>query len=242
MHKWIIALAIIVLIANISQACGPNEPAGESSFSHEYLYEKDPATWDIIMNGSWGKMEYRLSGDNLEFVFYGHKLNAGMNYTLIYYPDPWPGEGLICLGNSTSNENGDIHIAESVDTGDLPSENDENEGAKIWLVLSSDVDCENSIMVDWHPTEYLFEHNLIYFPKTTVEPPIEKCEKETNKDDIELEEAKDKKNSSEKPLTSLSETKGLKFLDKLLERFPIIEQILQRILLWIYVQLTSMEL
>lgn len=242
MRKWIIALVILVLVGNLSQACGPHEPAGKSQVSHLYLYEKDPGTWDIISNGSWGKMKYRLSGEEFEFVFNGHKLTERQDYTLIYYPDPWPGEGLICLGNSTANEEGDIHIAESVDTDDLPSEGDENEGAKIWLVLSSDVDCENSKMIGWNPTEYLFEHNLIYFSKTPVEVSSEKCDKETNKDEIEVEEVEDEENAPEIPEAGISEAKWFKVLDKLIERFPIIEQILQRILQWIYDRLTSMEL
>ena len=135
-------------------------------------------TWDIISNASWGKMEYISSGEDFKFVFNGYNLTSGQDYTLIYYPDPWPGEGLICLGNSTANKEGDIHIAESVDTGDLPSEGDENEGAKIWLVLSSDVDCENSKMIGWNPTEYLFEHNLIYFSRIPAKVSSEKCDKE----------------------------------------------------------------
>ena len=241
-RKCIIALVILGLVGNLSQACGPHEPAGKSQVSHLYLYEKDPVTWDIISNGSWGKMKYRLSGEEFEFVFNGHKLTARQDYTLIYYPDPWPGEGLICLGNSTANEEGDIHIAESVDTGDLPSEGDENEGAKIWLVLSSDVDCENSKMIGWNPTEYLFEHNLINFSKAPVEASSEKCDKETKKGEIEVKEVEDDENAPEIPEAGISETRWFKVLDKLIERFPIIERILLRILQWIYYRLTSMEL
>ena len=52
----------------------------------------------------------------------------------------------------------------SVDIGDLPDTLvDINEGAKIWLVLSDDVDCGTKIMTGWNPTEYLFEGELITF-------------------------------------------------------------------------------
>lgn len=128
-----------------------------------YLYEKDPVTSEILEGGAWGKMKYNLSGAEFGFVFNGHGLVPGENYTLLYYPDPWPGVGLICLGAGLANGGGDVHIMASVDTGTLPAELDENSGAKIWLVLSSDVDCVNDTMLGWTPTEYLFEYELITF-------------------------------------------------------------------------------
>jgi hypothetical protein len=48
----------------------------------------------------------------------------------MYYPDPWPGTGLICLGSGTSNNGGNVNIAASVNTGNLPIEGDKNSGAK----------------------------------------------------------------------------------------------------------------
>jgi len=41
-------------------------------------------------------------------------------------------------------------------------------GAKIWVVLSSDVNCTTDTMSGWNPIEYLFEHNLITFDDTDV--------------------------------------------------------------------------
>ena len=236
----IIALVVLGLFGNLSQACGPNEPAGKSHVSHLYLYEKNPTTWDVISNGSWGKMKYGLSGEEFEFVFNGHNLTSGQNYTLIYYPDPWPGEGLICLGNVTANEEGNVHIAESVDTGNLPSEDDENECAKIWLVLSSDVDCENSKMIGWNPAEYLFEHNLINFSKTSSEESSEKCDKGKTGEETEDDEDVEDTSETDKPKNKRSKNLLL-LLDKLMERFPIIEKILQFLLQIIYNELPSME-
>jgi len=122
-------------------------------------------------------MKYNISGPEFDFVFNGHGLVPGDDYTLIYYPDPWPVNGLICLGSGTVNEEGDIHIAASVDTGDLPAVEDENypEGAKIFLVLSDDVDCENQGMTNWTGpwpgntvgiNIYLFEGEQITFDDT----------------------------------------------------------------------------
>jgi len=146
---------------------GPNGQAGNSNIAHLYLYEKDPVTWDIVEDGAWGKMKYNLSGEEFKFVFNGHGLEASSDYTLIYYPDPWPGNGLICLGSGVANKGGNVHIAESCDIDFLPVVLDDNfpDGAKIWLVLSDDVDCisEPTNMTGWQPEEYLFEDELIQF-------------------------------------------------------------------------------
>ena len=171
MKKYLILVLIVLLISALSVGvlAGKTGQAGKSNIAHLYLHEKDPDTWDIVPDGAWGKMKYNMSGDEFDFVFNGHGLEPGLDYTLIYYPDGWPGNGLICLGNGTVNEEGDVHIAESVDdTGDLPIASDDNypDGAKIWLVLSDDVDCENAQMVGWNPTDYLFEYDLITFNDT----------------------------------------------------------------------------
>lgn len=164
---------------------GPSGPAGRSSMAHLYLYEKDPSTWEIVEDGAWGKMTYQTAGMYFNFVFNGHKLEPGLDYTLIYYPDPWPGEGLICLGEGIVNEEGNVHIKGAVETyGDLPMPDDWNnpehtnhtscvadstciEGAKIWLVLSGDVNCGNPKMTGWNPTAYLFEHVGITYRDTS---------------------------------------------------------------------------
>ncbi len=237
--KRIIAVILICLLTNISIACEPHEKEEESHVSYLYLYEKDPVTWNIIDNGSWGKMVYRLSEEEFEFVFDGSQLKVDQNYSLVYYPDPWPGEGLICLGSGTANDEGDIHITATIDRGILPIEGDENKGAKIWLVLSNDVDFLNSKMIRWNPTDYLFENNLIYFSKIQVEESSEKNCKEIKKVEKEKNESKDEDNKIELVETGLLKTNWLKFLDKLIEKFPIIEDIIKIILEWIYTKLVS---
>ena len=163
---------------------GPNGPAGKSNIGHVYLYEKDASddAYPIVEGGAWGKMKYNLSGPAFDFVFNGHGLPLGESFTLIYYPDPWPGSGLICLGSGiatcdceppcTECSEGSVHIQGSYDTGDLPKEDDynidlgEESGAKIWLVLKDDVECEEGIMIGWNPDAYLFEGELITFDDT----------------------------------------------------------------------------
>jgi len=163
----LLAILILGLCLVASPAlAGRNGPAGGSNTGHLDLYEKDCGDWTIIEGGASGRMTYNLSGPTFDFVFNGHGLEPGTAYTLIYYPDPWPGNGLIVLGSGTANGGGNVHIANSVDTGDLPAANDTNEGAKIWLVLSADVDTANHKMGAWNCAEYLFEYDLITFEDT----------------------------------------------------------------------------
>lgn len=172
--KKLLTIAVLfiglVLVATPVFAKGKNGPAGKSNKAHLYLYEKDPSNWSIVEDGAWGKMTYDQSGEEFNFVFNGHGLMPETEYTLIYYPDPWPGDGLICMGHGTSNKGGNINIKDYEDIEEsLPIDNDENEGAKIWLVLSDDVKCEeNSKMDAWNPTEYLFEYDLINFDYTEM--------------------------------------------------------------------------
>ena len=116
--------------------------------------------WPIIPdNRRWGQMKYNLLGPEFRFSFQGKNLDkpgideTGVPYTLIYYPDPWPGKGLICLGSGEANSGGNlqIHGKTPIPSG-LPMPGDGNfspvkdsksgaVGAKIWLALSKDVQC-----------------------------------------------------------------------------------------------------
>ncbi len=133
----------------------PNGPAGNSHVGHLYLFEKDPETWEIIEDGAWGKLRYKLKNDELDIVFNGHLLEPGYEYTLIRYIDPWPSTGVMCFGTAMANEEGDVHIS-----GALPW-SEEYTNVKLWLVLSEDVDCGNQ-MIGWNPVEYLFEYDLLF--------------------------------------------------------------------------------
>jgi hypothetical protein len=126
---------------------------------------------------AWGKLTYTVAGPAFGFVFNGHKLAPDVEYTLIYYPDPFPGIGVVCLGSEVADADGDAHIMGSVVTGDLPISTDRNAnpatttvpgpppvtGAKIWLVPSTDVVCNGGGMTRWQPGSYLFEMKLITY-------------------------------------------------------------------------------
>lgn len=167
----------------------------------ESLYEQYPDLYDaagcpLPGNGPWpiypderrwGQMQYNLWGEKFVFSFQGKKLVPKTAYTLIYYPDPWPGEGLICLGSGKTNPAGNIaiHGKKEILVGDpvdptlsvhsgLPAGYDANfnpapgsgaVGAKIWLVKSDDVSCVDgeTKMLNWNPADYLFEANMIVY-------------------------------------------------------------------------------
>ncbi|MBU2632308.1 hypothetical protein KKG52_01200, partial [Patescibacteria group bacterium] len=142
----VFALAVIVAPASAVKPNGPSAVNGLANpgTSHLYLYEKD-ADWQVVDKGGVGKLSFDVDS----FVFNGHGLNANTDYTLINYDEAWS-TGQDCLASGTSNKGGNINLAGgAVGTG------------KIWLVLSSDVDCGTDSMTGWNPSEYLFEYALL---------------------------------------------------------------------------------
>lgn len=171
--KRFLAVAITVAIAASFMAspafAAKDTPAndrsggvGNSNNAFLYLYEKDPATWNISWGDemAWGKMKFNLEGQTFDFLFNGHGLQASTNYSLIYYPMPqetWP-HPVIVLATGMSNDEGDIHLDGSVELEQDLS------GDKIWLVLNLDI--VGGALSGWNPSEYLFEHNLISYDYT----------------------------------------------------------------------------
>ena len=170
--SFVFVLAIVFSVSVSPLIAGKDGNAGKSNVAHLYLYEKD-SSWDIVDGGAWGKMKYNQSGPTFDYVFNGHGLDPDTGYSLIYYADGWPGNhpgALIASG--TSNSGGDIHLGGSAELGmELPDSADANysDGAKIWLVLSSDYGgATNPRMTAWQPTEYLYENDLITYDDTQI--------------------------------------------------------------------------
>lgn len=112
------------------------------------LHTKDPTTWATIGSGE-GTLTYG------HFDFYATNVPSARytSYTLIRYTDPWPGK-VVCLGTGKTEGYGSrqqVRISGLMLDG----------GPKVWLVLSSDVDCNAGKMIAWNPSKYLFEMNLI---------------------------------------------------------------------------------
>jgi len=149
------------------QSCVPTS----NNVGYLNLFQKVIGTWEIVEGGASGELEYNLAGPEFVFDFSGRGLTPGTDYMLMYFPDPWPGHGTICLGNGTIDGNGDIHIEGSVDTGNLPIPTDANSEAKIWLALFEDVHCGvGSRMLSYqNQKDYLFEEKGIIFNDTDFE-------------------------------------------------------------------------
>jgi polyhydroxybutyrate depolymerase len=141
-----------------------------------YLYEKNPSDGSVVPGGAWGKMSYGREGLSFEFVFSGYRLRPGVSYTLIYFPDPWPGEGLVCLATATVDAKGTVKMKGAAPIARMPAKYDANyaSGAKIWLVLSNDIDRGKGLPIHrkqmrrWNPTEYLFEGQRVKFSVSRV--------------------------------------------------------------------------
>lgn len=105
--------------------------------------------WCFIADGTWGVLTWSSPG---ELTAQG--LNASTNYSLITYPDPWPGTGLVEICKGTSDGDGNLSLS--------PCNPPSTYQGKIWLVLSSDVSGDH--MVGWNPNDYLFEANKVSIP------------------------------------------------------------------------------
>ena len=250
--KKMVVLMIVVLSATLTSIALAGD-RGENMVGSLFLFQKcDPSLipdteaenpqfdsngcplpgngpWPIFSeNRRWGQMKYNLLGENFRFSFQGKRLLPETDYTLIYYPDEWPGKGLVCLGSNMSNPNGNLHIAGNLEIlSGLPAPYDKNfnpvapsgaAGAKIWLVPAADVQCEAAGEIDaetgmqaeptqmlgWNPASYLFEANLIVYQY--VAPVIDP---EINDDDDE--DASFSKNASNKTKTSNPKDDGNSF-------------------------------
>ncbi|MHA2427640.1 MAG: hypothetical protein ACXADB_06425 [Candidatus Hermodarchaeia archaeon] len=163
------AIKILGMILLLSMAIpavyarGPSGKAGKSDIQQLYLVQKDPADWSIVEDGAWGKMTYNVATG--KFVFNGHGLTVGWNYTLINFArvdNIWPAT-INGLGSGIVDEDGNVHIAgnyayddldydETTDTGSF-------DGFKIWLVMGADL--TGLTLSGWNPEQYLFEDDLI---------------------------------------------------------------------------------
>ena len=122
--------------------------------------------WACNEGGPSASLTYCPEWDFFNYSVEGVVPNALADYTLIYYPDPWPGTGLICLSEPTvSGEAGEISMSGGVEINThLPIASDDNfaDGAKLWLVPSDMVDCAGQVMASWADCPgILFEKNVV---------------------------------------------------------------------------------
>lgn len=164
-------LSIVILLSTfpifISKAQGESKPSGTSLKATLYLYG---------LNNESAKMIFNRSGEYFEYNLNAHNVLPNTKYNLIYYPQK--PIGLICIGEGISNDGGELHISENevhitsipfgTDINGYPSTTtyeDGTTGGKIWLVLSSQVDCPRMRFTTDPLTNALYEDTLIYYWK-----------------------------------------------------------------------------
>lgn len=158
-------------------------PKNDPNKAYLNLFQKTVPGYEIVEGGARGLLEYNLAGMEFVYDFYGERLEPGIEYMLLYFPDPWPGWGVICLDSGTIDANGEIRLKGSANTGNLPASFDRNSGAKIWLAISEEAKCDvPTRMVGFRrQPEYLFEETLIVFNDTDFDendrllPPRQPC-------------------------------------------------------------------
>ena len=198
MKKFLPLFVVLAIIASLvsvpAMAAGKSGVSGKSATAHLYLYEKDPATWEVVKTGAWGKLQYNTAGPAFKYVFNAKKLDKSREYSLIYYADfqdrvnNWGGNNpgkLIAAGRT--NKAGNLSLKGSVNLNmDLPDIQDANfsfhdysgapdfyknaHGAKLWLVPSDYYDATASRVTVWDPASFLFEGDLIWYDDTDFAP------------------------------------------------------------------------
>ncbi len=118
-----------------------NDPPPLTDPPTEWTCDEDGAAATVLYTpaaGVLGVFEVELSGT---------APSTGADYTLVYYPDPYPGLGLICLGSATSDAStGEITIPRTATYigQDLPLPTDSTPlgAAKMMLLPTADVTCQ----------------------------------------------------------------------------------------------------
>lgn len=164
MNKTIIGLvAALCLIPIAFAASSWNNVVMELN-----VVEKNPADWSVVEGGANGAVKFstigsdgKITQERVSVIAWG--LEPKTEYTLIYYGnetdnDVWPAATCISKPKKTSTQG---YMKGSSFKFNFMELTDNGIDEKLWLVLSSDVDCDEGVMTAWNPTEYLFEENTI---------------------------------------------------------------------------------
>jgi hypothetical protein len=170
-------------IQGIPGPAGADGDDGENGQDSEprmflFLTEKDD-DWAIVPGGAWACISYVPFGDEFRFSINAYGLES-VEYSLIYYADPWPGSTpgkLIATFDSDGTfEASDVSVELDMSLPCMPDANISGDysiapdyyaharGAKLWLV-PSECYLEPSV-VSWEPSRFLFETDLITYVDT----------------------------------------------------------------------------
>ncbi len=132
--SWVSSLSLLVLVLPTAAVAGPD---------HVDLFQYDATTSTVLPNGPRARMT--LLPRSGHFVLHARGLPRGMEFTLIQYVNPWPERGMECLGSASATTRGDLRIRGwfgSASRTDALDETAASNEPALWLVPSSDVDCE----------------------------------------------------------------------------------------------------
>jgi len=124
----------------------------------------------IQENGARGTFGYKSKSG--AFTFTGHNLEADRSYNLIWFFNPWPDGNFVCLGESITNNSGNINIIGT----NIGLTDTSTPDLSIWLAPSTDIICDVQL-VDWNPnyhimttpnTDPLFEVDTYKFDLTKL--------------------------------------------------------------------------
>lgn len=159
--------------------------------------DKDPNTWVVIPGGKYAVLTF----DPVNPSFKGTLTTNGLvgDYALIYYPDQedrfdpakWNGAGGLVIATFTGDVTNmviDLELNMNLpNTGDwninpVPDycfehngfdSYDHCKGAKLWIVKTSDLSSGTSLpLINWNPTEWLFEEDLITYSDCDEPVPV----------------------------------------------------------------------
>ena len=174
--KYIIGLlAVVILLMSVIL---PNVAGAIDYETSTTLDNKNPATWECIVDDTQAELYYNTGGNEFEFNFEATGLED-VEYSLIYYANPYPGNNPGALIATGTASGGILSITSSIDLGmSLPTPPDSNMlvdhsiapdlyatpfGAKIWLVPSTCYNSGTNSISSWQPERFLFETDLINY-------------------------------------------------------------------------------
>ena len=158
--NWAQSDIMNIEIEILAQQIDAQEPVKQLSFM-----QNKEAGGGFGTDGTTGVLKYDSMAPEFNYDFVGRGLISGMNYNLVYSPDPWSNQRRVLSNIIVADGDGKIDISgQSVDVGDLPMINDDNSpyGAKIWLVTSNQLlntTAGDYSSLDWDDTEnWLFDN------------------------------------------------------------------------------------